>query len=159
MQYGNDARVILAQMMTRVGLGATCYPNPDGDTCRVGCEPHVQSVTAWREKKPSYKGKLNRICRGTFSLRLIILGWVHFSTVLQSIVFSQFLGVLVTDLSVGAPPAAEAPHCVFRFSVRLSVVWTWRACGVKLVRKIVTRQCSCARSTGRIKLHLFKFYS
>ena len=28
--------------------------------------------------------------------------------------------------------------------------WTWRARGVKLVRKIVTRQRSCARSTGRI---------
>ena len=28
--------------------------------------------------------------------------------VLQSIIFSQFLGVLVTDLSVGAPP------CVFQ---------------------------------------------
>ena len=39
---------------------------------------------------------------------------MHFSTVLQSIVFSQFLGVLVTDLSVGAPPAAEAPLCVFQ---------------------------------------------
>jgi len=52
--------------MTRVGLGTTCYPSPDGDTCRVGCEPRVQSVIAWREKKPSYKGKLNRICRGTF---------------------------------------------------------------------------------------------
>jgi len=39
---------------------------------------------------------------------------MHFSTVLQSIVFSQFLGVLVTDLSVGAPPAAEAPPCVFQ---------------------------------------------
>ena len=30
--------------------------------------------------------------------------------------------------------------------------WTWRARGVKLVRKIVTRQRSCAESTGRIKL-------
>jgi len=49
---------------------------------------------------------------------------VHFSTVLQSIVFSQFLGVLLTDLSVEVPPAAEAPSCVFRFSERLSVVWT-----------------------------------
>ena len=38
----------------------------------------------------------------------------------------------------------------FRFSERLSVVRTWRARGVKLVRKIVTRQCSCAKSTGRI---------
>jgi len=38
----------------------------------------------------------------------------------------------------------------FRFSERLSVEWTWRARGVKLVRKIVTRQRSCAKSTGRI---------
>ena len=29
-------------------------------------------------------------------------------------IFSQFLGVLVTDLSVGAPPAVEAPLCVFQ---------------------------------------------
>ena len=29
--------------------------------------------------------------------------------------------------------------------------WTWRARGVKLVRKIVTRQRSCAKSTGRIR--------
>ena len=39
---------------------------------------------------------------------------MHFSTALQSIFFSHFLGVLVTDLSVGAPPAAEAPPCVFQ---------------------------------------------
>ena len=39
---------------------------------------------------------------------------MHFSTVLQSIVFSQFLSVLVTDLSIGAPPAAEAPPYVFQ---------------------------------------------
>jgi len=64
--HRNDAQVILVQMMTRVGLGTTCYPSSDDDTCRVGCESHVQSVTAWREKKPRYKGKLNRICRGTF---------------------------------------------------------------------------------------------
>jgi len=30
----------------------------------------------------------------------------------------------MTDLSVGAPPAAEAPFCVFRFSERPSAVWT-----------------------------------
>ena len=24
-----------------------------------------KSITAWREKKPSYKGNLNRVCRGT----------------------------------------------------------------------------------------------
>jgi len=51
MLHRNDAQVILAQMMTCVELGATCYPNPDDDTCRVGCEPRVQSVIAWREKK------------------------------------------------------------------------------------------------------------
>jgi len=28
--------------------------------------------------------------------------------------FLSVLGVLVTDLSVGAPPAAEAPPCVFQ---------------------------------------------
>jgi len=39
----------------------------------------------------------------------------------------------------------------FRFSERLSEEWTWRARGVKLVGKIVTRQCSCAQSTGRIR--------
>ena len=39
---------------------------------------------------------------------------MHFSTVLQSIVFSHFLGVLVTDLSIGVPPATEAPSCVFQ---------------------------------------------
>ena len=39
---------------------------------------------------------------------------MHYSTVPHNIVFSQFLGVLVTDLSVGAPPAAEAPPCVFQ---------------------------------------------
>ena len=66
MLHRSDARVIPAQMMTRVGLGTTCYPNPDDDTCRVGCEPHVQSATAWREKNPRYKGKRNKICRGTF---------------------------------------------------------------------------------------------
>ena len=39
---------------------------------------------------------------------------MHFSTVLQTIIFSQFLGVLVTDWSVEAPPAAEARPCVFQ---------------------------------------------
>ena len=37
-----------------------------------------------------------------------------FSTVLQSIFSLSFLGALVTDLSVGEPPAAEAPPCVFQ---------------------------------------------
>jgi len=41
----------------------------------------------------------------------------------------------------------------FRFSERLSAVWTWRARGDKLVRKTVTRQRSCAKSTGRIRLY------
>ena len=31
--------------------------------------------------------------------------------------------------------------------------WTWRARGAKLVRKIVTRQRSCAKSTGRININ------
>jgi len=71
----NDARVTLAQMMTRVGLGTTCYLSPDDDTWRVGCEPRVQSITVWREKKPSYKGKLNRICRGTFFITAHCFGF------------------------------------------------------------------------------------
>ena len=58
------------------------------------------------------------------------------------------MGVRVTDLSVGAPPAAEAPPCVFQVLREAFVVWTRRKRGVKLVRKIVTRQRSCARSTG-----------
>jgi len=70
-----------------------------------------KSITAWREKKPSYKGNLNRICRGTFFIQLILLGLCAFSTVLQSIFSLSFLGVLVTDLSVGAPPAAKATVC------------------------------------------------
>ena len=37
----------------------------------------------------------------------------------------------------------------FRFPERLSVVWTRRARGVKLVEKFVTRQRSSAKSTGR----------
>jgi len=43
-----------------------------------------------------------------------LLGLCAFSTVLQSIVFSKFLGVLVPDLRVGAPPAAEAPPSAFQ---------------------------------------------
>jgi len=73
-----------------------------------------KSITAWRKEKPSYKGNLHRICRGTFSLRLILLGLCAFSTVLQSIFSLSFLGVLVTDLSVGVPPAAVAPLCIFQ---------------------------------------------
>ena len=37
-----------------------------------------------------------------------------YSTVLQNIFSLSFLGVLVTDLSVRAPPTAEAPLCVFQ---------------------------------------------
>ena len=33
---------------------------------RSGQPAGSKSITAWREKKPSYKGNLNRICRGTF---------------------------------------------------------------------------------------------
>jgi len=42
MQLRNDAQAILAQMMTRVGLGATYYLSPDDDMCKAGCEPRVQ---------------------------------------------------------------------------------------------------------------------
>ena len=37
--------------------------------------------------------------------------------------------------------------------------WTWRAHGVKLVRKIVTRQRSCAESTDRINYDSYTSYS
>jgi len=40
----------------------------------------------------------------------------------------------------------------FRFSERLSAVWTWRALGDKLARKTVTRQRSYTKSTGRITI-------
>ena len=123
MTLRNDVQAILAQMMKRVGLGATCYPSQMATRAGLDASHASESITAWREKKPSYKGKLNRICRGTFSLRLILLGLCAFSTVLQSI-FSLSFGCFVTDLSVRAPPAAEAPPCVFRFSERFSVVRT-----------------------------------
>jgi len=48
------------------------------------------------------------------------------------------------------PLAAEAPLCVFQVLREAICVRIWRARGVKLVRKIVTRQRSCAKSTGRI---------
>ena len=58
---------------------------------------------------------------------------MHFSTVLQSIIFSQFLSVRVTDLSVGAPPAAEAPPCVFQVLreaiCRVDLKGTWCQAG------------------------------
>ena len=83
------------QMMTRVGLGAiekwrSSYPSSDDDTCRAGryllSQPSAgldashasKSITAWREKKPSYKGKLNRICRGTFFITTNLLGLCAF---------------------------------------------------------------------------------
>jgi len=81
---------------------------------RLDASHASKSITAWREKKPSYKGNLNRICRGTFFLRLILLRLCAFSTVIQSIFSLSFSGVLVTDLSVGAPPAAVAPLCVLQ---------------------------------------------
>ena len=118
--------------MTRVGLGTTCYPSPDNDTCRVGCEPRVQSITAWREKKPSYKGKLNRICRGTFFITAHCLGCVHFSTVLQSIFFSEFW-VFVSLTWASERHRPQRRHRVFcRFWERLlwcggegHVAWSW----------------------------------
>jgi len=101
-------------MVTRAGLDAS----------------HAsKTITAWREKKPSFKGKLNRICRGTFLLRLILLGLCAFQYGPTEHISLSFLGVLVTDLSVGAPPAAEAPLCVFQvlreaiFGVDLGGTW------------------------------------
>ena len=35
--YIEMAQVTPTQMTTHVGLDDTCYPNPDDDTCRVGC--------------------------------------------------------------------------------------------------------------------------
>ena len=51
---------------------ARCKADPEEDTfdearlLRSGQPAGSKSITAWREKKPSYKGNLNRICRGTF---------------------------------------------------------------------------------------------
>ena len=50
-RWRNDAQSALAQMTTRVGLGATCYPSPDGDTCRAGCEPRVQKRNGLEREK------------------------------------------------------------------------------------------------------------
>jgi len=86
MQYGNGARITLAQMMTRVGLGATRYPSPDGDACRVGCEPRVQKHNGLeREKNLAIKVNLTEFAEVRFSLRLIARVVCTFSTVLQSI--------------------------------------------------------------------------
>ena len=75
---------------------------------------------------------------------------MHYSTVLQSIVFSEFLCVLVTDLSVGAPPAAEAPPCVFQ-------VLRKALCGVDLEdtwcqasEEVRDEATLCAWSTSKI---------
>ena len=90
---------IPAQMATRAGLDVS----------------HAsKSITAWREKKPSYKGNLNRICRGTFFITAHFARVVCFSVRSYRAYFLSILGVLVTHLSVGAPPAAEAPLCVFQ---------------------------------------------
>ena len=98
--------------MTRVGMGTTCDPSPDGARAGLDASHASKSITAWREKKPSYKGKLSRICRGTFSLRLILLGLCVFQYDPTEHISLSFLGVLVTDLSVGAPPA-QRHHFVF----------------------------------------------
>ena len=101
-------------MTTRVGLVLAAIPTQMATRAGLDASHAPKSITTWREKKPSYKGNLNRICRGTFFIRLILLELCAFSTVLQSIFSLSFLGVLVTDLSVEALPAAEAPLCVFQ---------------------------------------------
>ena len=83
---------------------------------RLDASHASKSITAWREKKPSYKGNLNRICRGTFFIttdtaRVVCL---QYGPTKHIFLLVFFLGVLVTDLSVGAPPVAEASLCVFQ---------------------------------------------
>jgi len=91
MQYGNGARITLAQMMTRVGLGVTRYPSPDGNTCRVGCEPRVQKHNGLeRETNLAIKVNLTEFAEVRFSLRLIARVVCTFSTVLQSIFSLSF---------------------------------------------------------------------
>jgi len=64
-------------MVTRVGLDAS----------------HAsKSITAWREKKPSYKGKLNRICRATFFITAYSARVVCFQYGPTEHIFSQFFG-------------------------------------------------------------------
>ena len=75
---------------------------------------------------------------------------MFFSTVLQSIFSLSFLGVLVTDLSVRVPPAAEAPPCVFQVLREAICGVDLESTRVKLVKRFVTRQRSGAKSTGRI---------
>jgi len=76
---------------------------------------------------------------------------VCFSVRSYRVYFLSVLGVLVTDLSVEAPPTAEAPPCVFQV-LREAICGADLvvAEGVKLVRKTVTRQRSRAKSTGKI---------
>ena len=93
-------------MATRAGLDASHAP---------------KSITAWREKKPSYKGKLNRICRGTFSLRLILLGLCAFSTVLQSIFSLSFWVFLLLTLA-SERHRPQRRHLVFSGSLR-KLLW------------------------------------
>jgi len=96
---------------------------------RLDASHASKSITAWREKKPSYKGKLNRIFRGTFFITAHSARVVCFQYDPTEHISLSFLGVLVTDLSVGAPPAAEAPLCAFQvlreatFGVDLEGTW------------------------------------
>ena len=72
-------------MVTRAGLDAS----------------HAsKNISAWREKKPSYKGKLNRICRGTLFITAHSVRVVRFQYGPTEHISLSFLGVLVTDLSV-----------------------------------------------------------
>jgi len=89
MRYENDARVTLAQMMTRVGLGATCYPSPDGDTRRAGCEPRVQKHRPGERKKLATKVNLTDFTEVRFHYGSL-LGLCALSTVLQSIFSLSF---------------------------------------------------------------------
>ena len=67
-----------------------------------------KSITVWREKEPSYKGNLNRICRGTFFIMADTARVVCLQYGPTELILSYFLGVLVTDLSVGSHFAS---HC------------------------------------------------
>jgi len=80
-------------MMTGVGLGTTCDPSPDGDTCRVGCEPRVQSVTAWRNNL-AIKVNLTKFTEVRFLLWLIarvVCTLVRFYKVYFSLSFWVFV--------------------------------------------------------------------
>ena len=137
-------------MMTRVGLGTTCYPSQDDDTCRVGFEPRIQSVTAWREKSLAIKVNLTEFVEVRFSLRLIarvVCTLVRFYRVYFLSVFGCSCHWLERRSATGRRGTIL---CFQVLRETLSVVWTWKARGVKLVRRFLTRQRSCARSTGRI---------